>query len=187
MNTYNLILKRRTIRKFQQKKLPKQVLLDCLNAARLAPSGANRQPLEYILVAKNLESVFNCTHWAGYLDNSAPQQNEEPMAYIIILSHKKINPEPKYDVGFAAENIILTALEKEIAGCVIGSLDKAKLAKILDIPESYTVELVIALGYPKQKSVAEESKGELKYWLDEKNVLHVPKRRLKDILHEEKF
>ncbi len=187
MNTYRLIIKRRTVRRFKQKKITRLILLDCLNAARLAPSAANLQPLEYILVTKNLCEIFNCTRWAGYLKEGAPKQNERPVAYIVIISNPEINKDPKYDVGLAAENIILTAFEKKIGSCLIGSVDRKKLAKILNIPKNYFIELVIALGYSKQKSVEEESKDETKYWLDKKGILHVPKRKLKDIVHEEKF
>jgi len=187
MSTYDLILKRRTIRKFEQKQIPKKILLNCVNAARLAPSAANIQPLEYIIITKNLDKIFPHTRWAGYLKNGAPKKDERPVAYIIILSNENINPKAKYDAGIATENIILTALEKRISSCLIGSLNREELIKILDIPKNYTIELVIALGYPKQESVEEKFTGDIKYWLDKKGILHVPKKNLNKIIHEEKF
>ena len=187
MNVYKLIIQRRTIRRFMQKKIAKSILFDCLNAGRLAPSAANLQPLEYILITRNLNEVFKCTEWAGYLQEASPKKNEEPVAYIVIMSNTRINQDAKYDVGLTAENIILTALEKGIASCIIGSINRKKLVKILNIPKNYIIELTIALGYPKQKSVEEEFKKDVKYWLDKESLLHVPKRKLKDIIHEEKF
>lgn len=187
MSTYNLILRRRTIRKFAQKKMRKVDLFACVNAARLAPSAANFQPLEYAIVTKNLDMVFACTKWAGYLKDGAPKKDERPVAYIIVLSNEKLAQYAKYDVGFAVENIILTALERGIASCAIASLDREQLARILRIPKGYSIELAIALGYPKQRSVAEEMKDSVKYWFDKKGVLHVPKRALKTIAHEEAF
>ncbi|HDD46473.1 MAG TPA: nitroreductase [Candidatus Aenigmarchaeota archaeon] len=187
MGVYDLIIKRRTIRKFKQEKIKKDILIDCLNAARLAPSAANLQPLEYILVTRALDKVFECTRWAGYLKNGKPKQHERPVAYIVIISNKEVSKDAKYDAGFAASNIILTALERGVASCVIGSIDRERLAKNLSIPKNYNIELVIALGYGKQKSVEEEFKGDVRYWLDEKGILHVPKKRLGDIVHEERF
>lgn len=187
MNVYESILKRRTIRKFSQTKIKKSDLLAYINAARLAPSSANLQPLEYILVTKNLERVFECTTWAGYLKNGAPKKGEKPTAYILIISNTEINNDAKYDVGFAAENIVLTALERGIASCIIGSLKRKDLFDILHIPKNYVIELAIALGYPKQTSVEDKFKGDVKYWLDDKGVLHVPKRKLQNIVHEETF
>jgi nitroreductase len=186
-NTYKLILKRRTIRKFFQKKIKNSDLLLFVNAARLAPSSANLQPLEYILVAKNIEKVFECTSWAGYLKDGAPKKGEEPTAYILVMANTKISINAKYDVGLAIENILLTALEKGVAGCIIGSLNREKLVANFNIPKDYTVELAVALGYPKQKSVEDKFIADKKYWLDEKSVLHVPKRKLKDIIHKEIF
>lgn len=187
MNTYQLILKRRTIRKFSQRKIEKHNLLDCVNAARLAPSAANLQPLEYILVTTDLDKVFQNTYWAAYLKDRAPKKGEEPTAYIVVISNTKISEDNKYDVGLAVANIILTALERGIVSCIIGSLNRSQLIKNLVIPENYVVELVVALGYPKQVSVEDEFKGDVKYWLDEKGRLHVPKRKQEDILHEEIF
>lgn len=187
MSTYNLILERRTIRKFAQKKIEKSELLECLNAARLAPSAANKQPLEYVLVTKALGSVFECLKWAGYLEDGAPKKDERPAAYVVVVSNTEISTSSRYDAGLAAENLVLAALEKGIGSCIIRSVDKEKLVEALAIPKNYEIEMVIALGYPKQKAVEEEFKGDVKYWLDERGVLHVPKRKLKDIMHEERF
>lgn len=187
LETHKLILKRRTIRKFEQRKIDRETLLGCVNAARLAPSGANLQPIEYIVVTEGLEKVFGCTRWASYLDNGTPGPGERPVAYVVMLINKDISSHAKYDVGLAAGNIILTALERGIASCLLGALDRDTLMKILDVPGNYAIELVIALGYPKQESVEDELKQDVKYWLDEKGVLHVPKRKLRDILHEEGF
>ncbi|MFH1841392.1 MAG: nitroreductase family protein [Candidatus Nealsonbacteria bacterium] len=187
MGIYKLIVRRRSIRKFQQKKIKKSILLDCLNTARLAPSAANLQPLEFILATKNLDKIFENLKWSAYLKNGAPQKNEKPTAYIVIISNVKINKEARYDAGFAVENIILTAIEKGVNSCVIGSVNRNELIKFLNIPKNYVIELVLALGYPKQRSFEEKFKGSYRYWLDKKGNLHIPKRKLQDILHEERF
>lgn len=185
--TYDLIKERRAIRKFTQEKLNKKDLLDCINAARLAPSSANLQPLEFILIIKNVKKVFKHLKWAGYLVGGSPASEEEPTAYIIVISNKEINDCSAYDVGLATENIVLTALEKGIASCILTSGDKEKLIPLLNIPDKYKFELTIALGYPKQESISEKYVGDVKYWLDEKGIMHIPKKSIKNIFHEEKF
>jgi len=182
-----LILKRRTIRKFKQKLIPKTILMNCINAARLAPSAANLQPLEYILVTEKLNRVFGCIKWAGYLRDGAPKKGEKPVAYIIVISNLKINKNAKYDVGLAIGNILITALENGIASCIIGSLNIPRLSGYLKIPKNYAIELAIALGYPKQSSQEEILTKDIKYWLDKGGMLHVPKRKLTDIVHKENF
>ncbi len=206
MTTYELILKRRSVRKFIQKKIKKSDLRDFVNAARLAPNSMNAQSLEYIIITKDVKGFMQHTNWRNYASYSGPRPGEEPAAYILAISNTKVNAissEAQYDVGFAMENIFLTAMERGVSCCVIGSVDREKLPKYLNIPSHYTVKLAIALGYAKQKSVAatfKEYKDYAKknpafevypkrgqYWLDEKGVEHVPKRALKDIVHQETF
>jgi len=59
--------------------------------------------------------------------------------------------------------------------------------EILNVPSGYTIALVVALGYPNESPIAEEFSGSIKYWQDESNILHVPKRKLEDILHGNSF
>jgi len=183
MTIYDLILRRRSIRRFLGKEVPPEILEKFINAGRLAPSGANLQPLEFIVVDdKNLlERVFSTLHWAKYLENGSPPEGERPRAYIVVLLNREINPEGHYDVGLAVENIILTALEEEVASCCIGTIDRDELRRILAIPENFSIELVVALGYPGENSVTEEFTTSVRYWRDEKGLMHVPKRKL--IMH----
>ncbi|MFH1294350.1 MAG: nitroreductase family protein [Candidatus Aenigmatarchaeota archaeon] len=189
METYDLILKRRTIRKYQQKPIDKAILLDCINAARLAPSAMNLQPLDYVLVTKpdSLKKIFTCTNWAGYNRDAGPKPGEEPVAYIVIISDKNVNSEPGRDVGLASENIVLTALEHGVASCMLGAINRDAIAGILKIPGNYKVEIVVSMGYPAQESIEDELKNEKHYWLDDDGKLHVPKRKMEDVMHDEVF
>ncbi|MCM8766964.1 MAG: nitroreductase family protein [Candidatus Omnitrophica bacterium] len=191
MDIYEIIRKRRTIRRFKQKEIPIELLEKFVDMARLAPSGANMQPLEYIIVNdKNLvDEIFPLTGWAGYLGKDGPPpQGKRPVAYIVILINKDIkSPTPKHDSGASVENILLSATYEGIGSCWIGSINRDKLREILEIPENYEIDTIIALGYPDEESIIEEFDGSIKYWKDEKGIMHVPKRKLKDILHFNKF
>jgi len=70
MDVFEAIRRRRTIRRFQQKQIPGEVLVRLVEAARLAPSAANLQPLEYIIVKdeKMCEEIFQNLRWAGYVE-----------------------------------------------------------------------------------------------------------------------
>lgn len=191
MDIYEIIRKRRTIRRFKQKEIPLELLEKFVDMARLAPSGANMQPLEYIIVNdKNLlEQIFPLTGWAGYLGKDGPPpEGKRPVAYIVVLINKDIkSPTPEHDAGASVENILLSATYEGIGSCWIGSINREKLREILKIPENYEIDTIIALGYPDEESFVEEFSGSIKYWKDEKGIMHVPKRRLKDILHFNKF
>jgi nitroreductase len=190
MNVYEAILARRSIRRFKQKSISLDLLKKFVNGARLAPSAANLQPLEFIVVNdKELcNKVFETLGWAAYIKPSwAPSENERPVAYIIILMNDKKNKFYLRDVSLASENIVLAAEEEEIGSCIMCNVDKNKIRDIFNIPESIVIDSVIALGYKAEKSIVEDYIDSVKYWRDENEVLHVPKRKLEDIIHINNF
>lgn len=190
MTTYELMLRRRSIRKFKQEQIPAEVLQKCVNAGRVAPSGANIQPLGYIIVKdpQQCERVFGNTAWAGYLDDGAPEAGEEPTAYIFILTNTEHRSGADTDVGIAAENITLAALEEGVGSCMVGSLDRGELREILQVPDHCEISLAVAMGYPDEEPVMEEMSGaSIKYYRDDDGVLHVPKRPMKDVLSWETY
>jgi len=181
--TYEKIRKRRTIRKYLQKAVPEEALLKCVDAARLSPSGRNRQPLRYVIVndPKLLKQVFTTLSWATDLPDYYPTEEDMPRAYIVILLDKN-TPTPIHDASIAAMSISMVAYDEGLGSCILGSVNREKLREILKVPEGLAVALVVALGYPAENPVVEPVKdGATNYWLDENGVLHVPKRDLKDI------
>ena len=182
---YEKIIARRTIRKYQNKPVPKEVLIKCVDVARLSPSGANRQPLKYIIIndEEQLRKVFPLTKWAGYLPNYYPTEEEMPRAYIAILLDKNIRENPGHDAGIAAMAISMVAFDHGLGSCILGAIDREKLKEVLKLPENLEVVLLVALGYPAEQPVVDEVKdGDIKYWLDENGVLHVPKRSLEEVM-----
>ncbi len=192
MGIYETIISRRTIRKFKQEKIDPEILKKLVNAGRLAPSGANLQPLEYLVIDnKGLkEKTFSNLAWAGYIrPEGDPGEGERPAAYIIILADRKINPAPEMDIGASAENISLAARGEGIGCCWIGAFKKKEINEVISVPENFSVELVLALGYSAERPVLEDMErgSSIKYYKDDSGTLHVPKRRLEDILHFNQF
>lgn len=183
---YEKISERRTIRKFTQKPVPETVLVKCVDAARLSPSAMNRQPLKYIIVndEKLLAEVFGTTSWAGYLPDYGPSEEEMPRAYIVILLDKEIRKNHGNDAGIAVMSMSMVAYEEGLGSCILGAIDRPRLKKILNIPDRFEIVLAVAFGYSAEtKPILEKMKnGETKYWLDNNGVLHVPKRRLEDLV-----
>lgn len=191
MALYDLIISRRTIRQFKPKPLSREILQMLMNAARLAPSAANMQPLEFIAVDEEgiRKQIFSCLRWAAYIaPKGDPKPGHEPMAYVVILVNTNIkNKGFERDAGAAIENMILAAWEKGIGSCWIQSIERSKVHDILNIPEDYKIDSILALGYPDEQPIVEDMEESLKYWKDDKGKLHVPKRRLKDVIHYNKF
>ncbi len=187
-NVYDAVCQRRTIRRFQDKSISREILLKLVNAARLAPSGANIQPCEYIIVddPQLVDALFRNLKWAGYIaPQGDPPEGERPVAYIVVLInlHRK-KKKGEVDAAAGIENILITAWEEGVGSCWLGSIHRKQIKTLLRIPHHLKVDSVVALGYMNEKPVLEDTEDSIKYWKDEHNVLHVPKRRMDDIVHE---
>jgi nitroreductase len=187
-SVYETIRQRRSIRRFTNQRLPEDVLLKLVDAARLAPSGANIQPCEYVVVDEStlVDAIFPCLKWAAYIAPAGdPSEEERPVAYIAVLIdlHRK-KKDGGIDAAAGIENVLLAAWEEGIGSCWIRSIHRKKIKKLLRIPHHLEVNSIIALGYSNEEPVVEEMKDSIKYWKDEKGVLHVPKRKLEDIVHK---
>jgi nitroreductase len=187
---YQKMTSRRTIRKYAPKAVPKEVLLQCVDAARLSPSAANRQPLKYVIVNDNplLRDVFQTLSWAGYLPEYQPSEAEMPQAYIVILLDKDLRKEAGHDAGIAAMSITMVAHDNGLGSCILGAINRRKLRTVLNLPESLVIILVVAIGHPAEIPALDEvTEANIKYWLDQTGVLHVPKRALKDIVRWNRY
>jgi len=183
-----LVTKNRSYRRFHQEvPVERETLKELVELARLSASAANLQPLKYILCNEPEKNalIFSCLRWAGYIkDWRGPAEGEKPSAYIIIVGDTSISPGFLCDHGVAAQSIMLGAVEKGLGGCIIAAVQRTKLSKLLKIPQHFEILLVLALGKPKEKVVLETvgPDGDIKYWRDEGQVHHVPKRKLDDII-----
>lgn len=184
-----IVLKNRSYRRFyENEKIDTETLIDFIDCARNTAASVNFQVLKYKIVNDELNNkkVFENLAWAGLLkDWKGPEEGERPSAYIIILCDTTISNSKQIDVGIAAQTILLAATEKGFGGCMFGSIRRDKLAEELNIDlERYSIELVIALGKPKEivKIVDLPESGSTAYYRDENGVHYVPKRSVKEII-----
>jgi nitroreductase len=189
MTIHELVLKNRSYRRFyQDQAIDLQTLVELVDLARNSASGANLQPLKFFLSHRSdmNQTIFSHLGWAGYLkDWPGPEEGERPSAYIIILGDKTIKKSFGCDHGIAAQSIMLGAVEKGLGGCMIASVDRRdELIEALGFPDNLLILLVLALGKPKEKVVIDPlgPEGDIKYWRDEDEVHHVPKRSLEELI-----
>jgi nitroreductase len=184
----DIVQKSRSIRRFyQDTPVDMETLRELVDLARLSPSGSNLQALKYVLSnePERNASIFNQLGWAGYLkDWPGPEEGERPAAYIIIVGDTTISKSFGCDHGIAAQSILLGAVEKGLGGCILGTVKRIELMADLHIPPQYEILLVLALGKPKEVVQVEPigADGSVKYWRDEQQVHHVPKRALEEII-----
>ena len=196
MDLYEVIRSRRSIRRYKQQPIDRKMLILLLKTARCAPSAANKQPIEYIIVDESSikKQLFEQLSWAGDVrPRRNPVPGSRPMAYIVVLvnSQRELGDFGKVDAAAAIENIVLTAWSKGIGSCWLGAIQRENIRKILAVPEQFKIDSVIALGYPDEQPVMENAKDNkdesLKYYLDDQDVLHVPKRNIASISHLNRY
>jgi len=184
----DLVAKSRSYRRFDESvPVPRATLVELVELARLGPSGANLQPLKYYLVSDKAEAekVFSTVRFAAYLtDWAGPAEGERPTAYIIVVTDERIKRQADLDAGIAAQTMMLGAVEKGFGGCIMSSVQREKLAELLELPSYLQIVLVIALGKPVEQVVIEEvgSSGSIKYYRDAQGLHHVPKRSLDELI-----
>lgn len=183
----DLILNTRCYRRFGREKVARKTLEQLVELARLSASARNLQPLKYFLSCGEDTNTIIFMHlaWAGYLEGwGGPQEDERPMAYILILGDKTIDESFAADAGIAVQSIRLGVTEMGLGSCVLGSIQRQELAQALNLSTQYEIVLAIAIGKPAEQIVLEPvgEDGSTKYWRDAEGVHHVPKRSLAEVL-----
>ncbi len=185
MEIYEAIKKRRSIRKFEQKAVPTEIIEKLIDCGRLSASAANLQPIKYAIINEkaDVDAIFPLTKWAGYLENGAPTEDEAPTAYIAVIGDGEISKTIlENEAGLVMSTIALAAVSEGLGSCILGAIDRDKINEFLKLSGELRVLYLIALGYPTQKSEAVDMKeNQFKYYLDG-NELRVPKRTLDEII-----
>lgn len=183
----DLIIKNRSYRRFNSAiKITQQQIESWIELARFSASGRNMQPLKYAICTNELVNakIFPNVGWAGYLRHwKGPKEGDRPVAYVAVMHDKSLSDKYFCDDGIAMQSILLGAVEDGFGGCMIGSFNKSKVTRILDLPENLEILWLIALGKPEERSIIDDCKNdEIKYWRDKNELHHVPKRLLNDII-----
>lgn len=156
-DTLDLITSRQSDRKYSDKPVEKEKLERIVEAGRMAPSACNAQPWKFIVVT-NPELVLRIADAASAkLIGMNSFVAQAPV--ILVIVREKPNMSSKVgatiknkdysliDIGIATENICLQAKAEGLGSCIIGWFDERMLKKLLAIPKSKRVELIITLGY----------------------------------------
>lgn len=185
----DLVLKNRSYRRFDEsKKISTEELIEIASLGRIVPSTANSQALKFMIInsPEENQAVFNTLGWAGKLaDWDGPSEGERPTAYIILLCDLALGKNKQTDDGIIAQTMLLGAVEMGYGGCMLGNIKRTKLAESLNIDlTKYQIDLVIALGKPKEEILLEDITAEhgIDYYRDENAIHHVPKRSLNDLI-----
>jgi nitroreductase len=152
-----LIVSRQSDRKYREKPVEKEKLDRIIEAGRMAPSACNAQPWKFIVVNEPELLLKIAEAASAKLIGMNSFVGQAPLLIIVIREQpnftSKIGGTIKskdyslIDIGIASENICLQAEAEGLGSCMIGWFDERMLRKILGIPRSKRVELIITLGY----------------------------------------
>ena len=156
-DTLDLIISRQSDRKYSDKPVEKEKLERIIEAARMAPSACNAQPWKFIVVT-DPELVLKIADAASAKLIGMNSFVAQAPAIMVIVREKpnmssKVGATIKnkdyslIDIGIATENICLQAKAEQLGSCIIGWFDERQIKKLLKIPKSKRVELIITLGY----------------------------------------
>jgi len=150
MEFYDLIKKRESIRNYDPgRPVSKEILLRILGAGRLAPSAANRQPWEFIVVSSKemLEKIRQC--YPGKWFKDAPHflivKGSKDTAWKRVDGYNAIET----DLAIAMDHMVLAAANEGVGTCWIAAYDSALLRAALALTENEAVFSITPLGYSK--------------------------------------
>jgi nitroreductase len=161
-DTMEIILGRRSIRRYQEKDIPNEVLDDVLEAARWAPSWANVQPWEFVVVKdKSIKEQ---------IQKNVPSRNPSSLAIVnapvllVVCGQLKKSgcyddqyPTKfgsdwfMYDLGLATQNLCLAAHASGLGTVIVGLFDHDRVGEVINLPANHEVLVLIPIGYPNQK------------------------------------
>ncbi len=179
MELLDQIKARRTVRKYKKDPVREEDLQKVLEAARWAPSWANTQCWEYVVV-KDPKVKGEIAEAFSKGNPIVPALTEAPVVLVACGQLKKAGyfrdkaATEKgdwfmFDVALSLENLILAAHSLGLGTAIVGAFDAKKVTAALGIPENVAVMAITPLGYPAE-------------------IPPAPKRKeIKEFVHFDKF
>ena len=151
MDVREAILKRRSVRRYEDKEVSPEILEEIMDSVRMAPSASNRQDWEFILVNNHSlkEKLYRAANKQSFV-------REAPVVVAGVATDPDevmscgVNP-GTVDLSIALDHLTLLAAEEGLGTCWIGAFDQEKTKDILNIPNDKKVIALMPLGYPKSE------------------------------------
>jgi nitroreductase len=151
MDTFEAIRTVRSVRDFERRDVPDDVILRILNAGRLSGSSKNTQPWQFILIKDRqvLNELSKCGDYASHMTRAN--------FGITILTVKTKRAE--YDAGRCSQNMFLAAWNEGVGSCIATMHREQDAKKVLGVPDEYSIQQVISFGYPTREYLHAPRKG----------------------------
>lgn len=158
MNFDQLVRKRHSIRSYDGRPVSRELIDQCLDAARLAPSACNSQPWSFIVVddRNTIDRIVDTACSGMYRLNRFVKT--APVLIVIITENSKYIArlggkirDVRYnliDIGIAGDHLTLQAEELGLGTCWLGWFKEDGVRDVLGLPETTQIDILISLGYP---------------------------------------
>jgi len=155
MSLLDLILTRRSIRRYENKDIPEEVLQQILETGRQAPSAANRQPIHFVIVTDHDILKNLCDNLINRFVKYAPVAIVGCADIKSLLTGKWA----VVDATIAMENMVIAAWTLGIGSCWIGACNEEKVKELLKIPDEWKFVALLTLGYPAEQPKQRKKKS----------------------------
>mgnify|MGYP001451871075 FL=1 len=163
-----LVNNRQSVRGYKPDLVEKEKIERILEAGRLSPSACNAQPWKFIVVDnpelknKIADATSNRVIGINHFTKQAP------VHIVVVMEPANFNSNfgsivkdknlPLIDIGIAAAHLCLQATAEGLGTCILGWFNERTIRKLLDIPKSKRVILVITLGYAANDEIREKKR-----------------------------
>ncbi len=156
MNVSEAIRTQRTVRRFQDKPLPQEIVHAILNAGRRSQSSKNEQTWHFIAIQDKamLKALSELGTWAGHLAGAA-------LGVAILTPDPTAKFQTMIDAGQAAALMQLLAWELGVGSCPAAIYEHEKARVLLGFPSEWHLRIALSFGYPadEEKLTAAPKKG----------------------------
>jgi len=147
MSLIDVILSRRSVRRYERKRVPEDVLGRILEAGRQAPSAGNRQPWHFIVVTdEEIKEKLSHGRWNSFIRDSA--------FTIVGCGHTGDDYSRKWstvDTTIALQNMVIAAWSMGIGSCWVGDFKEGEVKGLLSVPEDWKIVALVSFGYPAEQ------------------------------------
>ena len=148
MDFMELVKTRYSVRAYKPDPVEDEKLQQVLEAARLAPTGANRQGFQLVVV-----------HTKGREEEMKRIYPRDWFSQAPVLICAVAAPDYQLNIGIVMDHLILAATELGLGTCWIGAFDRDAAREILGIPEGMDPIIFTPLGYPDSEPGAKKRKA----------------------------
>jgi nitroreductase len=155
MSLIDFILTRRSIRRYEKKDIPEEVLAQIFETGRQAPSAVNKQPIHFVIVKDNEIKKELSNGLFNRFVKDAP---------VVIVGCADVNSllTGKWaivDATISMQNMVIASWTLGVGSCWLGDFNEKKVKELLRIPDKWKVVALVTLGYPDEQPKQKKKKS----------------------------